>query len=618
MKRVSAGYRQTPRKLLSVSELRGVDLYNSPTNVSPTRSPDAPNMIRDVPGKVRKRMGYRTVAGYPGRINGVHRFAGGGADAELVHAGTGLYLGGELIYGDMNDARSRAWQMGGCLYILDGRRYLRFDGQAAAPASESAYVPAIVISRGPSGGGTAHEGVNLLGSRWSESFLSDGASTVYQLSFDDLDDDFIEVKVMTAENVWEERTEGVHYTLDARLGTVTFAPGSVPGAPPVDGADNVVITAKKHRPDYESRINLCDVSVLYGVNGAADRLFVTGNPEYPNYDWYSGMNDASYFPDNNYCVLGLNTRIMAYSIIGEKLAAHKSDDEDGRNIIIREGSMAGETAAFPIVNTLQGAGTVSRYTVAYLKAEPLFFSGDGIYAITPADVNGERYTQNRSFYINSVLMEEPEHGEAVAAVYRDFYLLALGDRLYALDSLLKSYEEGAPYSTHQYEAFVFTGIGARVLYQREGRLRFGTEDGDIKEFCSDPDSSDSYTDDGRPVEAYWDTPTFAGEGFYMQKGFKYLALKLAAAPNTGAEVHAQIKGVWRRVFGEFARLRYLYFSAVRFSSFTFSTDSTPKAFGRRLSLPKADKMRFRFKNANAEPFGIYNYALEFRQSGRVK
>lgn len=62
MKRVSPNYRQTPRKLFSVSEFRGVDLYNSPTNVSPSRSPSAPNMIRDVPGKVRKRMGYHTVA----------------------------------------------------------------------------------------------------------------------------------------------------------------------------------------------------------------------------------------------------------------------------------------------------------------------------------------------------------------------------------------------------------------------------------------------------------------------------------------------------------------------------------------------------------------------------
>lgn len=48
-----------------VDTFRGVDLINSPTNVEKSRSPAAPNMIRDQVGKVRKRMGYRTVATAP-------------------------------------------------------------------------------------------------------------------------------------------------------------------------------------------------------------------------------------------------------------------------------------------------------------------------------------------------------------------------------------------------------------------------------------------------------------------------------------------------------------------------------------------------------------------------
>ena len=57
-----------------VDSFRGVDLLNSPTNVEKSRSPAAPNMIRDQVGKVRKRMGYQTVATAPegARINGVH------------------------------------------------------------------------------------------------------------------------------------------------------------------------------------------------------------------------------------------------------------------------------------------------------------------------------------------------------------------------------------------------------------------------------------------------------------------------------------------------------------------------------------------------------------------
>lgn len=619
MKRVQTGYRPTPRKLLSVSEFRGIDLYNAPTNVSPARSPDAPNMIRDVPGKVRKRMGYFKVQSYGARINGVHRLIKDDIEYEVVHAGSELLLGDEVLYADMADARSKAWQVNGVLYLLDGKRYLRFDGESVEPVSEHAYLPTIVLSRQPSGGGVTHEGVNLIGSKWTESFLSNGSALVYQLSFDELDDDFIEVKKMTAADVWTALSRNVDYTFDAALGTVTFTAAAMPGRSLVDGADNVIITVKKTRDDYEARIDGCDMSVLYGVGGAADRLFVTGSNELRNHDWYSEMNDPTYFPVNNYCVLGLSTRIVAYSIIGERLAAHKSDDEDGRNIIIRHGAMTDGRASFPIIGTLQGAGTVSGDTVAYLKTEPLFLSKSGIYAVTTGDINGERYTQNRSYFINTRLAENELGHEAVAVSFKDFYLLAMGGRLYVLDSLMKSYEEGAPYSTHQYEAYLLTGIDARVLYVRGGRLRFGTPDGDIMEFFSDPYDAASYNDDGAPIEAHWDTPMFSGESFYTRKGFKYLALKLMAAPSTGAEVWVHIKGLWSRLFSEFSRLRYFTFSGLSFSRFTFSCDPTPKAFGRRLTLPKTDKAQFRFYNGNiGEPFGLYNYALEFQAGGRIR
>ena len=48
-----------PRGVEIIEEFRGVDLNSSPTVVSKYRSPEAPNMMRDIPGKVRKRQGVR-------------------------------------------------------------------------------------------------------------------------------------------------------------------------------------------------------------------------------------------------------------------------------------------------------------------------------------------------------------------------------------------------------------------------------------------------------------------------------------------------------------------------------------------------------------------------------
>ena len=58
------------RKVQKVDQFLGVDLTNDPKNVDLCRSPSAPNMIRDVPGKVRKCMGYEQTAAYKGGISG--------------------------------------------------------------------------------------------------------------------------------------------------------------------------------------------------------------------------------------------------------------------------------------------------------------------------------------------------------------------------------------------------------------------------------------------------------------------------------------------------------------------------------------------------------------------
>ncbi|NLC78196.1 MAG: hypothetical protein GX683_00475, partial [Ruminococcaceae bacterium] len=427
MKRMGTSYKSAPKKKLGCSVFKGIDLYNSPDNVSPERSPSAPNMIRDVPGKVRKRMGYKKNEEYDGRINGMYAFTLSAEETTLVHAGTKLYANKTLVYSNMNDARSKGWQLGEKLYISDGGTFIYYDGTTAAPVTEIAYVPRVVIGRSPSGGGTPHEQLNLLSAYWSEGFLSDGSAAVYQLSYDGLDDDFIEVKVMTAANVWTEMVLGTNYTFDAANGTVTFLTGSIPAQSPITGADNVEIKAKKTRADYVSRIIKCDMSALFGVNAASDRLFVTGNPDFVNYDWFSEMNNAAYFPATAYSILGMNTRIKGYSIVNDRLAAHKQGDSDGRNIILREGKMQDGKAAFPIVNALQGAGTASGHTIAYLTTEPLFLSESGIYAITSADLTGERYTQNRSMFINSALAVEALC-DATAVVFNDFYVLSVGGK----------------------------------------------------------------------------------------------------------------------------------------------------------------------------------------------
>ena len=260
---------------LTIDSFLGVDLTNAPANVKEKRSPEAPNMMRDVPGKVKKRTGYQTVATYEGRINGRHLLKGGEKDFELIHAGSGLYFNGEKLC-KMADSRSVSFQMDGKLYLLDGERYLCFDGETAEPVSNNAKIPVVIISRTPTGGGTAYEGINLLSDYTTDSFLGVASVKEYQLSVSGLSDKPVTAKKMDADGNWVELKETTDFSVNRETGKVTFV--TAPGVSPVDGKDNLQITAAKDRSEYRSRIEKCCIGILFGVNGAADRLFVSGNP----------------------------------------------------------------------------------------------------------------------------------------------------------------------------------------------------------------------------------------------------------------------------------------------------------------------------------------------------
>ena len=627
------------RSVVKIETFKGVDLNSSPSNVETYRSPNAPNMMRDVPGKVRKRQGYEKTAAYGGRINGVHilKDIEAGEEKELIHAGDKLYLDGAVIYEGMADERSVGRQFYGKLFIFDGKKalcYGEFEEKEAAAAEgeekpkvwevraleDEAYIPTVIISRNPTGGGTTLEPLNLIGRKWKESFLSDGTSKVYQLTTEKLDADAVEVRIMTKEGEWTDKKEGTDFTVDREKGTVTFT--TAPGASPVTGFDNVEITAAKTREGYADKINKCRIMTLYGVNGGMDRIFISGNPDYPNQDWYCKMNDGFFWGDLWYSTLGQDgSAIVGYIIINDRLAVLKSDAEEGRNVILRKGEIEKDEAVFPIIGTLSGRGALGSHAFGHLGSEPLFLTDIGIMAITAADLTGEKYSQSRSYYIDNVLTAEKGLEDAFAYVWRDFYLISTGSgRVYLLDGLQKSYDRNSPYSHFQYECYYWDNVPARVFWEDgEGRLCFGDAEGNAFRFYDDVTSQKSYNDDGVAISARWDTPELSGKLFYKNKNFRRIDFVLAPAIATGANVFVQVKGVWSEIFDSGASAMYFDFTHINWERINFSTDDTPRTMGGKIKIKKVDKVAFSLRNERInEPFGIYSLALEYTENGNYK
>ena len=593
----------------------GADLTNNPAYIQPQRSMDCPNMIRESAGKVRKWIGWHTVSQYDGQINGFHTFGSQRGQVHLIHAGTKLYMNGAEIYSGLKDDRSSSRQLGGKLIIADGKKLLMFyttaDGFVCQPVENTPFVPTVVICRTPSGGGIAYQPVNMLGKQRKDSFAGTETDKVYWLSATGIDS-VDRIEKLNSEGGYDEITA---YTVDTLLGKVTFK--SAPGLSPVPEMDNVIITYSKTVAEYPELINSCDIMALYGLNGAMDRIFLSGNSTTPNKDYYCQANDPTYWGDSWCTAIGQeNSRIMGYSVIGDKLATHINFSDNDTNIMLRSGSqLADGSVVFKLAGSYQGSGAVSKYAFSTLETEPLFLTDSGIMAVTPSDVLGERYAQLRSYYLNGLLLKQ-NLSQAVSTIYDRFYMLAVGGYIFALDGTQASVERNMPYSSRQYAGFYRTNVNARVLANIDGVLTFGTADGKVCQFYTDYTDVTNYNDDGATICAKWTTPEILGESFYSKKRFRKISVMLGAATATSVRAQVASDGVTQLIMDYNTGSRYFMWSRLNWAKFTWKNDTTSQILTQQISIkPTNRKAHFILENDIVdEPLGLYGLTIEFTET----
>lgn len=574
----------------------------------------------------------------------------------LVHISNKMYLetngNYSLLSEKMNSSRSKSWQQENKLYIIDGANYYVYnhDDKTFLSVTEIlpttydnsqniAYVPTVTIAKSPSGGGVSYDDLNLLTPAFIELFEGDEASVNYQLSFNNLSSTQVKVWVLNSAGSWTEKTENTDFTVNRTDGLITFT--SAPGKSPVTGEDNIKVLAYKDNEGYQDRIKGCTIGALFGVNGAADRLFLSGNPNYLNVDWHSGQYQFNYFPDTSYAKLGNDTSaIVGYSIVNNYLATHKDENDTKQAVIIREGDLitTSETStvasgsgaentiynqepAFKIINTLQGNGAIAPNSFATLQSEPVFLTRSGIQAITPQDITGEKYSQNRSFYLNGKLLEESGLENAVALVHNDMYMLFINSNVYVLDGLQAvRTDKSEPYSSRQFCAFFLNNIPANIAWVENNEMWFGTTDGRLCKVYSDKESLESYNDDGQAINCWWETCDMDGALFYKNKTFRYMAVRLKSNIRTRVKMYSMTRGLWTLIKESKELSNNIFrFSTLTFSGLTFNNDTSDQVVSSKLRVKKIDKARFKLENSEYnEPFGIQNLAFEYVESGNFK
>ncbi|MEG2378223.1 MAG: hypothetical protein RSC43_07710, partial [Clostridia bacterium] len=501
-----------PLRSVTLERFRGIDLKNNALNVAPNRSPDACNIIAGPDGFPVCRDGYHTIKTFVGAINGVFTYRSGEKTERVIHHGTKISKwDGTELYTGVLDAPSSAFNILGKLYILDGLAFVVYDGTTVKRVRDIAYAPTIAVGCTPDGRGTKFEDINLIGTQRIKEFKGDGTSQYYMVdtSFDDISAK-VKVEVLNANGDWKTLTMGLEYNAVARGGFIEFYKAYIPPFPPVAGMDNVRITYPKTIEENAERIEKCTIMTLFGMNGGADTIFVSGNPKLPNYDWHSAINqhvkggitDPTYYPDLSYAVIGQDTaKIMGYSSLGDgTIAIHKEQCGGDSTMFYRSAATLGGISVFPVRQGARGIAPISKRCITTVHDEPLMLTAQGVVAIEAAQnlATAERRTRGRSYYIDPQLTTEANLDNAVAIEFLGKYYLAINGRVYVADSSQLSIVEDEV----QFEWYLWDNIPVYTWFEDGTQLLFGTKDGRICEFWRDN------TDDKVPVNAYWKTPLF--------------------------------------------------------------------------------------------------------------
>ena len=157
----------------------------------------------------------------------------------------------------------------------------------------------------------------------------------------------------------------------------------------------------------------------------------------------------------------------------------KEDNQQDSTIFQRWGNMNSDgSVTFSIEQGIAGTGAISRHCFASLVDEPLFFSKRGIMATTNSNVLLERSVQNRSYFVDAKLINEPNLDKAIACEWNGYYVLAVNGRAYVLDGRNKTYKSQSE-SDYVYECYHWENIPAICFLSIGNELYFGTADGRV-------------------------------------------------------------------------------------------------------------------------------------------
>lgn len=277
---------------------------------------------------------------------------------------------------------------------------------------------------------------------------------------------------------------------------------------PISSESNIEVKFPCYVDGNAGKINNCHIAKLFGNNNAKNRLFVSGNPDFGNYDWHSSEvneyvqsgettdanGDFTYFGDMDYCSYGqTDNEVLGYDHVStDKMIVLLSKSsieptnyfrgsgtgvaiDGGGNTVYGVDGNSVSAEQFPCYTGNIGAGAMNRNSVVNLNGDTLYLSSEN--TVCGLDIAGQvgdnqRISYSRSKYIDPELKGLDLSDAVLWSDNRSAFLFG-EEKTY-----MTNYESYSS-DTGQYEWWKADVKGARCAISLDGEIYFGCADGSL-------------------------------------------------------------------------------------------------------------------------------------------
>ena len=281
--------------------------------------------------------------------------------------------------------------------------------------------------------------------------------------------------------------------------------------PPVSGESNIIVKFPCYDAKSSDMVNKCHFGIRFGHNNSLNRLFLSGNPEKPNYDIHSeepnwnnrikddeddirtSEGDYSYFPDVSQAKYGESENaVIGYDVVSDsKLLVLKAKSGKERTIYFRTPTIvASIDASGNVRDSIDGstlsqeeyATAMSNSPIAGVSPKSIVnFNGDTMFVSNENNVVGldlegivgdsQRQANSRSLYIDAEFKGK-DISNALLFTAGAYCFLSTDEKMYVAHRDSKSSE------SRQYEWWPVDATKASAFFEdTDGSVFYGTGDG---------------------------------------------------------------------------------------------------------------------------------------------